>query len=89
MSTITPAKRGRQTKSNPVVLAALLRSPQRVRAAGTRAVGRQFMLSAITARGGVIRVAAYRIGAKRPAPNQHLPLSVRSREEWFARLRFC
>jgi hypothetical protein len=72
-----------------VLLDELLRGPRRVRPAGTRATGRQFMLSAVTGTGGVIGVAAYQIGAKRPAPSQHLLLSVRSREEWLSRLRLC
>jgi hypothetical protein len=76
-------------KSSSVLLDELLRGPRRVRRAGTRSVGRHFMLSAVTSTGGIIGIAAYRIGAKRPAPSQHLLLSVRSREEWFSRLRLC
>jgi hypothetical protein len=78
-----------EQKGGPVHLDKLLRGPRRARPVGTRAAGRKFMLSAVAATGGVIGIAAYRIGAKRPAPRQHLLLSVRSREEWVSRLRLC
>jgi len=71
--------------SSRVTVGEMLKGPRRVRRVRTR----RFMVSVIKATGGVIGVATYTVGEKRPSPSHHQTLPACLRDEWFSRLRFA